>query len=440
MNSLRGVLLCALLVPAPAAGQLQLSAFELSLSNPGARSLGLGGAFVALADDATAAYANPAGLVQLARPELSIEGRSWGYTTTVPVTGRAAGEPTGIGLDNTAGPRPGDFSADLSELSFLSYSWPLDRWSFAVYRHQLARFESSVERHGYFGPAGSQSLLLPLDGGLGPADTVRSFAARGSVSMDSVGFGAAVGVRLGDSLSVGISLAQVDTALRITGGNYLPDDDSPEGFFGESSHLPERRYYEADLRSDGADWTWNAGLLWRFDRQWSLGAVYRSGWEVGFRNNVRTGQAWPLGPVDVIGTGEIGFPSVFGFGVAYRAAGDRLTLAAEWDRVEYSKLLRSFGDDDDTLSDGEEVRLGGEYVFTRPAAVVALRLGAWLEPDHRLRAESDDPFVRTSQPVGNDETHLAGGVGLVFEVFQLDIAVDLSEVVDTASISVVYTW
>ena len=46
------------------------SSFQLSLSNPGARSLGFGGAFVAIADDATAAWANPAGLVQLARPEL----------------------------------------------------------------------------------------------------------------------------------------------------------------------------------------------------------------------------------------------------------------------------------------------------------------------------------------------------------------------------------
>ena len=47
---------------------------QFSFSNPGARSLGLGGAFVALADDATAAWANPAGLVQITRPR-SVGGR-----------------------------------------------------------------------------------------------------------------------------------------------------------------------------------------------------------------------------------------------------------------------------------------------------------------------------------------------------------------------------
>ena len=49
------------------------SQFDFSL--PGARSLSLGGAFVALADDATAVWGNPAGLTILTRPEVSVEGR-----------------------------------------------------------------------------------------------------------------------------------------------------------------------------------------------------------------------------------------------------------------------------------------------------------------------------------------------------------------------------
>ena len=39
---------------------------------PGARALGMGGAFIALADDATAAEANPAGLTNLSRAEASV--------------------------------------------------------------------------------------------------------------------------------------------------------------------------------------------------------------------------------------------------------------------------------------------------------------------------------------------------------------------------------
>ncbi|MBW1856357.1 MAG: hypothetical protein JRJ00_17135, partial [Deltaproteobacteria bacterium] len=45
-----------------------------STPNPvgsGARAVGMGGAFIAVADDATAASWNPAGLTQLKKPEIS---------------------------------------------------------------------------------------------------------------------------------------------------------------------------------------------------------------------------------------------------------------------------------------------------------------------------------------------------------------------------------
>ena len=38
---------------------------HFNLQNPGARAMGIGGAFISLADDSTAAQANPAGLTQL---------------------------------------------------------------------------------------------------------------------------------------------------------------------------------------------------------------------------------------------------------------------------------------------------------------------------------------------------------------------------------------
>ena len=53
----------------------QKEKFSSPSPNPvgsGARALGMGGAFIAVCDDATAASWNPAGLVQLEKPEMSI--------------------------------------------------------------------------------------------------------------------------------------------------------------------------------------------------------------------------------------------------------------------------------------------------------------------------------------------------------------------------------
>ena len=68
-------------VTAPLAAQNtdieSLAGLQFNFGNPGARSLGMGGAFLGLADDASAAEANPAGLTILRKPEVSIEARNY---------------------------------------------------------------------------------------------------------------------------------------------------------------------------------------------------------------------------------------------------------------------------------------------------------------------------------------------------------------------------
>ena len=73
-----------------------LAGLQFNFGNPGARSLGMGGAFLALADDASAAEANPAGLTILRKPEVSIEARNYqeqqifSTSGTFPVSGSVA--------------------------------------------------------------------------------------------------------------------------------------------------------------------------------------------------------------------------------------------------------------------------------------------------------------------------------------------------------------
>ena len=135
------VLLGLLLVPASASGQEAAVPLQFNFSDPGARSMGFAGAFVALADDATAAFSNPAGLTQILKPEISIEGRRWSYSTPYTEGGRAEGLPSGFGIDSTTGLRTATSDVDITGLSFLSLVFPKGRWSLAFYRHDLANFE-----------------------------------------------------------------------------------------------------------------------------------------------------------------------------------------------------------------------------------------------------------------------------------------------------------
>ena len=147
--------------------------------------------------------------------------------------------------------------------------------------------------------------------------------------------------------------------------------------------------------------------------------------------------------------GPLELPDVYGLGLAYRSAGGAVTVSLEWDRVEYSTITDSCdpeaADETLTLDDADEVHLGFEYVFIHSQPIVALRLGAWLDPDHRFRlsglAESvEEAVTRAFFTGGDDEVHFAAGVGLALQRFQVDLAIDLSDLRDTASISAIYRF
>src|SRR5213082_2221157 len=81
MRKLLLLTLLAVFIALPLAAQNtdieSLSGLQFNFGNPGARSLGMGGAFLGLADDASAAEANPAGLTILRKPEITVEGRNF---------------------------------------------------------------------------------------------------------------------------------------------------------------------------------------------------------------------------------------------------------------------------------------------------------------------------------------------------------------------------
>ena len=101
-------------------------------------------------------------LVQLARPEVSIDVRRWSYSTPFTHSGRFTGEPTGIGLDTEAGIVRNCSENDLTGLSFLSFVYPKKKWSVAVYRRRTkcrARgSRSSRRRPTWAQPTRSQPL------------------------------------------------------------------------------------------------------------------------------------------------------------------------------------------------------------------------------------------------------------------------------------------
>ena len=60
--------------------------------------------------------------------------------------------------------------------------------------------------------------------------------------------------------------------------------------------------------------------------------------------------------------------------------------------------------------------------------------------DERGESTGDDALNRAFLQAADDEMHYAVGVGLALRNLKIDLGVDLSNVVDTASLSTIYSW
>lgn len=424
--SAAGALTLLLAASGARAQPFSIPRFDFSFSNPGARSLGFGGAFAALADDATAAYANPAGLVQLAEPEVSLEGRLWKRSPAYLAGGRIDGAPTGRGLDTHDGLFIlRDHSREAGP-SFASVVLPKGRWSFALYGHQLAKFREAVDVQGFF--TDPEPFQFPP----GP----RVSASRQSVDLKVATAGLAAAWRMNDRLSFGLGIVYSDATLQTHEEVFLPDDDSQASQFGPVTFRPDRRLEKSDLTTGGTDLTVNAGVLGRLSDRVSAGLFYRQGAKVDGSVAFELGPAsfFPGFPFEGSFRNEATFhvPDVLGGGLAYRSLGGAVTLATEVDRVGYSSQVRVQSSDELEVTNGDyrdawEYHFGAEYALLRSTPIVAFRAGYWAE------ANGNDQIARRID-------HLAAGIGIAAKAFQVDLAADFSDEGNTASLSFIYTF
>jgi opacity protein-like surface antigen len=451
--------------------------FDFSL--PGARSLGMGGAFVALSDDATAGYSNPAGLTTLSRPEVSFEGRLWNFYSILPHSGHAFGSPTGRGVDTVPGVTNLEIKDTSVRPSFVSFVLARPRWALAVYRHDLSAYRATIESDG---PFASDT-----------AGTARVNPLRGRLALDIADVGASLAVKVGNSLSLGLGVGRFTFELDSLTRRYLltphlapgqridlsraGEQAGPGGQLGPADVSDPNIFFRNSARGEDSAVAITAGVLWKPTGKWSFGAAYRQGPDFDF------GTEFVLGPAHnrvfgspgnfVVDEDEAIFhvPDSYAVGAAFRPS-DRWTISTEYNFVRYQQLLDGSGtgvpveiagltesqDPDPALraelrrqgenivnglaiNDAHMLRLGVEWIARTGRTAVILRAGTWYDPDHRVRFEGQQEIPGSALDLRlGDEMHIAGGFGIAGSRFQFDAGLDISNRVNTISTSAVFRF
>jgi long-subunit fatty acid transport protein len=452
--------------------------FDFSL--PGARSLGLGGAFVGLADDATSAWANPAGLTILNKQEVSFEARGWNFSNFITARGHEFGAPSGIGVDTIAGLQNAELTDTTGSLAFLSFVYPREKWALALYRHQLSNFKARLQSSGPF----LTTRDVRFDP-LGEIDRVDPFI--GDMSMQIVDYGGSFAYRFGESLSLGASvgLHGFDMESRTKRYSYVPPLPPPVAqrstYTGVGQRFGPADFDDDNLNIDIVDAgedtavAFTIGALWRDPMQrWSAGAAFRQGADFTYQSEARAGRGAVVNgvysPGQLVDQEEVGFvvPDVYAVGVSGRPT-DNLLVTVEYDRVLYAQLSQAtaevFGIEEAPFElnrqigrlirenlrfpNANQIRAGAEYAWVRRNSTVLLRLGGWYDPDHRLRfdeenlSEPEKDLVKRLPVLfrpGSNEGHIAPGIGLALRNFQVDVAADFSDRLNTFSLSSVFRF
>jgi hypothetical protein len=401
----------------------------------GARAYGMGGAFLARADDATAASWNPAGLSYLRLPELTLVGVHNSFDTQRPNAANLLIQEN----DSFTG----------GAIDFAAFAWPVvigDASGAVQVSYQRAiSFDGRRQIDVYGQPKGSGSGGEGQGIAVDPAETILLQRTRGSSDggFDVVAFGS--GFRLSRGLRFGFTINRwlngYDQTLK---RNTLDPTDA--------TRRPVREF-DLDLRPHG--WSFNLGVIYSPIEQLNLAAVYKTAPGTSGRLDKTRRDTWVTnGAVEEVTTNafsnpdaRLDLPSSYGFGISWRPR-DTLTLSADLTRTRWSKaLIEGYFDlpvtpesdaggtpapppapgirppllyptlsdpvtEPDAQRDGQQLRLGLEYVFLTSRLKVPLRIGYFSD------------WQITPNPEGNVPRFngITAGMGLALGSMLLDVA------------------
>lgn len=364
MNMLRTIVMCSFLVVGAAAAQ------DLNITGAGARAEGFGGAFIGVADDATAIVWNPAGLTQLERAEASVVSRiiaeSWDFSNGI-----------NSSYNNTYNQSHGVFN-------FGSVALPIHMGST---RLVLAlAYQRQLDFYGEY--------IVP------------NFEKHNEGGVDT--FTPGFGINLGPVISVGAS-------ANIWTGKFTSSAEDKSGI--GSTEKQDFTYKGFNIV---------AGVMADFEGMSSripvkVGVSLRTPFSMTSDGTFeeRTGSSSYIGKYDVSQT--IKMPFMIGFGISGRLF-ENLTLAADYEIRSYAdkeieQKVDGFGSETYKISKDNlnEFRIGAEYLIVGKKVVIPVRIGFRTVPT--VNRNVDNFGVETDQVVGSA---VSIGTGCIFKHFALD--------------------
>lgn len=374
--------------------------YQFDFDVPGARANGMGGTFIGTADDATASYANPAGLAFLSETALTLE---WRQRHVEGLRGESSG------LFNTLYDQA---PVDLNSINFFSFNFRWRGWYFGLFQfdyldEEQERIFQSRSMGTFEQRTESRNVALDLEG------RTRGFGVARRFGNFKLGFSA--------------------NYLELTGKTSYRRESFILNDEGTTFNL-----FTSQIDDSDQAWGYNLGIHHNASKRFSWGAVWRHNPKFSLDEDVlESVNGQPLF-VDLVPV-PFSVPDVLGVGILYRAKPE-LRLSLDWQRVFYSEIIdKGFvivesiateRKENYSIEDADEIHLGIEWLIPRDSSVWALRAGYFNNPQHPVTYRGEDLIIgaRFDGAGSRDQNHFTLGVGWVLlNKVEVDVAANFWE-------------
>lgn len=339
----------------------------------GARALGMGNAFIAVADDATAASWNPGGLIQLETPEISMVLYNAIRTEDYVFMSHPETE---------SDERTNEFN-----INYLSAAYP-----FTLFGKNMV---ASLNYQRLYDMKQALKLNQHLRGSFIDITHRISYKADGGLKALSPSYA----IQVTEDLSFGFTLNFWTDAMGGRNGWREETRSLGEGTLATIPVISTEAIFEEYENASG--FNFNLGVLWNITEMITFGATFKSPAKVDTDHSFvsKSTQEFPtLGmfsetnPPMIEDEVELNFPLSYGAGLAFRFS-DSLTASFDVYRTEWGNYY--FRNEDGSRKspiDGRprseshinattQVHLGAEYLFILEKTVIPVRGGVFYDPE-----------------------------------------------------------
>jgi long-subunit fatty acid transport protein len=352
----------------------------------GARAIGMGGAFIAVADDATAASWNPGGLIQLETPELSIVGSC---------------DISRDDYDSKSHPEASGMNEITRyDLNYFSIAYP-----FQIASKNMVvslNYQKLYDMHKDMDFRVISTGRLPGFPQYEIRDKVR-FRQRGSLKALSPAFA----IQITPRFSVGAAF-NIWTDKLFWNNDWTAKTHESFSGIGVTGTTYRNKRMRRESFSHFKGFNMNFGFLWDVNPTITIGAVFKTPFNASLKYRYQETQKVYQPAIGSIMLSSVKFsehrklkmPMSYGLGMAVRLS-DILTISFDVYRTNWSRFFMEDKDNHDTspitgaprrhshVHDTTQVRLGGEYLLLLEKTIIPLRAGLFYDPQPSQKHPDD---------------------------------------------------